>query len=65
MPKSAFEQSLLPLQIYPALDPSTPVFAGGFAMQLIKRRLLEYTLWDPNRFHTFRMGDRFELGPFK
>ena len=34
-------------------------------MQLIKRRLIEYSLWDPNRFHTFQMRDRFQLGPFK
>lgn len=25
--------------VVPALDPSTPIYAGGFPMQLIKRRL--------------------------
>ena len=53
------------LQVYPALDPSTPIYAGGFAMQLIKRRLQEYSLYDETRFHTFNMRERFQLGPFE
>ena len=30
---------LLRLQVYPSLDPSTPIFAPAFPMQLVKRRL--------------------------
>ena len=28
--------------VIPALDPSTPVYAGSFVMALVKRRLIEY-----------------------
>lgn len=34
-------------------------------MQLIQRRLQEFSLWDPSRFHTFKMNERFRLGPFE
>jgi len=52
--------------VLPALDPGTPVFAGPFAMQLVKRRLMEYNLWgDGSRFKTFEMRKRFQLGPFE
>ena len=53
------------MQVFPALDPSTKVYAPGFAMQLIRRRMQEYSLWDESRFHTFKMKDRFDLGPFR
>ena len=49
----------------PALDPKTPIYASGFAMELIKRRLQEFNLWDESRFRTFQMRDRFDLGPFE
>lgn len=34
-------------------------------MQLIKRRLQEYNMWDAKRFHTFEMRQQFQLGPFR
>ncbi|KAK9828609.1 hypothetical protein WJX72_001027 [[Myrmecia] bisecta] len=51
--------------VIPALDPATPVFAAGFSMQLVKRRLQEFNLWDESRFHVFQMNQRFQLGPFE
>jgi beta-CASP RNase J family ribonuclease len=50
--------------VVPALDPTTPIYAGGFPMQLIKRRLQEFNLWDESRMHTLRMRVPFQLGPF-
>jgi len=50
--------------VIPALDPSTPVYAGSFVMALVKRRLIEYGLWDESRFRTVRMRERFACGPF-
>lgn len=35
--------------VIPALDPATPIFAAGFVMQLVQRRLQEYSLMDPAR----------------
>jgi mRNA degradation ribonuclease J1/J2 len=35
--------------VIPALDPSTPVYAGSFVMQLVARRLQEYNLYNPDR----------------
>ncbi len=52
-------------QVVPALDPNTPIYAGGFSMQLIKRRMLEFNLWNPDRFKVFQMRQRFQLGPFE
>ncbi|CAL8471521.1 g11063 [Coccomyxa elongata] len=51
--------------VVPALDPETPIYSGGFAMQLIKRRMQEYSIWNESRFKTFKMGERFQLGPFE
>lgn len=34
-------------------------------MALIQRRLQEFNLWDESRFHTFKMRERFTLGPFE
>lgn len=51
--------------VVPALDPGTPIYAGGFPMQLIKRRLMEYNLWDESRMHTLQMRTPFSLGPFQ
>ena len=47
--------------VVPALDPSTPIYAGGFAMQLIKRRLQEFNLWDGSRMHTLQVSSCIEL----
>ncbi|GIL57528.1 hypothetical protein Vafri_12738 [Volvox africanus] len=50
--------------VVPALDPSTPIYASSFVMELIKRRLMEYNLWDEKRFIKFEMRQRFQAGPF-
>jgi mRNA degradation ribonuclease J1/J2 len=52
--------------VIPALDPSTPVYAGLFTMQLIQRRMKEFNLWgDGSRFKVIEMGERFPAGPFE
>ncbi|KAH7622044.1 hypothetical protein Ndes2526B_g02868 [Nannochloris sp. 'desiccata'] len=51
--------------VVPSLDPGTPIYAGGMAMQLIKRRLQEFNLWEPSRMHTLKMRQPFTLGPFE
>ena len=51
--------------VLPALDPSTPVFASKFVMNLIERRMREFNLWNPDKFHVFNVGDRFPAGPFE
>ena len=51
--------------VVPALDPGTPIYAGGFAMQLIKRRLQEFNLWDASRMHTLEVRKPFQCGPFE
>lgn len=51
--------------VVPALDPGTPIYAGGFAMQLIKRRLQEFNLWDGSRMHTLEVRKPFQCGPFE
>ncbi|KAL4450117.1 hypothetical protein ABPG77_010786 [Micractinium sp. CCAP 211/92] len=51
--------------VIPALDPATPIYAGGFPMQLIKRRLQEFNLYDEARCHTINMRQPFQLGPFE
>lgn len=35
--------------VLPALDPSTPVYAGSFVMQLVARRMQEFNLYTPER----------------
>ena len=57
--------SLTWVQVIPALDPKTPVWAAGYTMQLVTRRMQEFSLWDPDRFHVFNMRQRFQLGPFE
>lgn len=54
-------------QIVPALDPSTPIYASSFTMALIKRRMLEFGLWNPERFKLYDIGkaNRFQAGPFE
>ena len=53
------------VQVLPALDPKTPVWAAGYTMQLLSRRMQEFGMWDPDRFHVFNMRQRFQLGPFE
>jgi mRNA degradation ribonuclease J1/J2 len=53
------------LQVIPALDPNTPIYAGAFTMQLVRRRLQEFNLFNEERFHTFKMRDQFQAGPFE
>lgn len=55
----------LTYQVVPALDPKTPIFSTGFTYHLIQRKMKEFGLWDPERFHTFRMRERFTAGPFE
>ena len=52
------------MQVVPALDPNTPVYGGPFTMQLVRRRLTEYNLFNEKRFKTFKMGETFKAGPF-
>jgi mRNA degradation ribonuclease J1/J2 len=40
--------------VIPALDPSTPVYAGSFVMQLVARRMQEYNLYNPERWGHLR-----------
>ena len=51
--------------VVPALDPGTPIFAGTFTMELVKRRMKEFSIWDDKRFKSFAVGDRFMAGPFE
>eukprot|EP00891_Asterochloris_glomerata_P002267 jgi/Astpho2/2267/e_gw1.00040.186.1_t len=51
--------------VFPALDPSTKIYAAGFTMELIRRRLQEFNLYDADRCRVFHMGERFRLGPFE
>lgn len=51
--------------VVPALDPKTPIYATGFTMQLIKRRLKEYNIPAEGRLRTFSMRARFDAGPFE
>eukprot|EP00250_Pteridium_aquilinum_P012858 c20989_g1_i1 orf=816-3770(-) len=50
--------------VFPVLDPSTPVYATSFTMELIKRRLDEYAINCDGRLKTFDMKTRFNAGPF-
>lgn len=51
--------------VVPGLDPNTPIYAASFVMELVQRRMAEYSLWNPHRFHTMEMRQRFQLGPFE
>jgi hypothetical protein len=35
--------------VIPALDPSVPIYGGGFVLQLVARRLQEFNLYEPSR----------------
>ncbi|MCO5607993.1 hypothetical protein L7F22_062195 [Adiantum nelumboides] len=51
--------------VFPILDPSTPVYATSFTMELIKRRLDEYAIKSDGRLKTIEMRTRFNAGPFE
>jgi beta-CASP RNase J family ribonuclease len=51
--------------VVPGLDPGTPVYATQFVMNLVERRMREYSLWNPMRFKVFQVGSKFQLGPFE
>ena len=51
--------------VVPALQKNVPIYAAKFPMQLVKKRLLEYSLWSEDRFKTFEMRERFQCGPFE
>lgn len=51
--------------VIPALDPSTPIFASSFTMELIKKRLKEFSIFVPSRLKTFKTRTRFTAGPFE
>lgn len=51
--------------VIPALDPSTPIFASSFTMELIKKRLKEFGIFLPSRLKAFRTRRKFTAGPFE
>lgn len=51
--------------VVPALDPKTPIYATGFTMQLIVKRLKEYGLHPGSRCKQISMKSRFMAGPFE
>ena len=65
-PRAVGLSATFPLpQVVPGLDPKTPIYAASFVMQLVQRRMAEYSMWNPDRFHTMEMRQRFQLGPFE
>ncbi|KAI5653607.1 hypothetical protein M9H77_30794 [Catharanthus roseus] len=53
------------LQVIPALDSRTPIYASSFTMELIKKRLKEFGVFIPSRLKTFKTRRRFNAGPFE
>lgn len=53
----AVYDSVLSIPCHPA-----PTSAGKFVMQLISKRLQEFSLFNPQRFKTFEMRERFQVG---
>lgn len=51
--------------VIPALDSCTPVFSSSFTMELIRRRLKEFSIPVQNRLKIFKMRERFRAGPFE
>ncbi|KAL2934536.1 Ribonuclease J [Bienertia sinuspersici] len=51
--------------VIPALDPSTPIFASSFTMELIKKRLKEFGIFVPSRLKMFKTRRKFTAGPFE
>eukprot|EP00850_Spirogloea_muscicola_P004499 SM000019S05043 [mRNA] locus=s19:621691:627160:- [translate_table: standard] len=51
--------------VLPALDPKTPIYATGFTLQLIKRRLKEFNLPMADRCKKIQMQKKFRAGPFE
>ena len=56
---------VLTMQVVPALDPNTPIYGGPFTMQLVRRRMQEFSLFNEQRFHNIQMRERFQAGPFE
>lgn len=63
--ESCFKLELARVQVIPALDPDTPIYAASFVMELVRRRMKEYSLYKPQQYHTMSMRHRFQLGPFE
>ncbi|KAL4191521.1 hypothetical protein AMTRI_Chr07g80900 [Amborella trichopoda] len=51
--------------VIPALDSHTPIFASSFTMELIKKRLKEFSIFVPSRLKLFKIRKRFNAGPFE
>lgn len=51
--------------VFPALDAHVKLYATKFTMQLIKKKMLEFGLWDERRFVTISLGSRVQIGPFE
>ncbi|XP_004297533.1 PREDICTED: uncharacterized protein LOC101299666 [Fragaria vesca subsp. vesca] len=51
--------------VIPALDPSTPIFASSFTMELIRKRLKEHGIFVPSRLKMFKTKRKFMAGPFE
>ncbi len=41
------------------------MYAASFVMELVQRRMVEYSMWNPDRFNVLEMRQRFQLGPFE
>ncbi|XP_019175499.1 PREDICTED: uncharacterized protein LOC109170789 isoform X2 [Ipomoea nil] len=51
--------------VIPALDSDTPIFASSFTLELIKKRLKEFSIFVPSRLKVFKTRRRFTAGPFE
>nr|GMC76151.1 ribonuclease J-like isoform X2 [Ipomoea batatas]GME16261.1 ribonuclease J-like isoform X2 [Ipomoea batatas] len=51
--------------VIPALDSGTPIFASSFTLELIKKRLKEFSIFVPSRLKVFKTRRRFTAGPFE
>ena len=51
--------------VFPALDVHVKLYATKFTMQLVKKKMLEYGLWDEKRFVTINLGSKYPIGPFE
>eukprot|EP01018_Ginkgo_biloba_P034064 Gb_26634 [translate_table: standard] len=51
--------------VIPALDSRTPIFSSSFTMELIKRRLKEFSIPIQGRLKVFTMREKFHAGPFE
>eukprot|EP00958_Prasinococcus_capsulatus_P015277 scaffold1628_cov407-Prasinococcus_capsulatus_cf.AAC.4 len=53
------------MKVVPLLNRDCKIYASPFTMQLVKRRMEEYNLWDEKRFETIDIGDKFMAGPWE